>query len=209
MYVAVKDRLISQVTELSFCEQIALTETPNYDITRVQRKVYASDTKNQTRHLLALLTMMLQGIIDGCLPELEEIRKLNAFLTSSHLIHGSSSLSTSQLTDWIARMCLGMQGKSTAIPTCPVNKRRRSSTPIQDPAQPEMHFVLRYAVLSINTHYHGLDNHLMYNVTWHEPGSSNTLESYANVHHLDALSVYEQRLEASAQIDYCKALYLL
>jgi hypothetical protein len=49
----------------------------------------------------------------------------------------------------------------------------------------------------------------MYNVTWHEPGSSNTMEPYANVHHLDALTVYERRLEASTQSDYCKALYLL
>jgi hypothetical protein len=106
-------------------------------------------------------------------------------------------------------MRLGMEGKSTTIPTCPINKRRRASTPIQDPAQPEMHPVLRYAVLCINAHYHGLDNHLMYNVTWHEPGSLNTIEPYANVHHLDALSVYEQRLKASAQTNHCKALYLL
>jgi hypothetical protein len=60
-----------------------------------------------------------------------------------------------------------------------------------------MHYVVRYTVLCINLHYHGLDNYLMYNVTWHEPGSSNTMEPYANVYHLDALSVYEQRLESS------------
>jgi hypothetical protein len=53
-----------------------------------------------------------------------------------------------------------------------------------------------------------MDNHLIFNVTWYEPGSSNTMEPYANVHHLDALTVYEQRLEASTQSDHCKALYL-
>jgi hypothetical protein len=84
----------------------------------VQCKVDANDTMNQTRHLLSLLTMMLQGITNGCLPELEVIRKLNAFLSSSHSVHGRTSLSKNQLTDWIARMCLGMQGKLTAIPTC-------------------------------------------------------------------------------------------
>jgi hypothetical protein len=163
----------------------------------------------QTRHLLALLTMMLQGIIYGCLPELEDISKFNAFLTSSHSVHGSSSLSTSYLTDWIARICLGIQGKPTATPTCQVNKCKRLTTPILDIAQPKILPVLWYAVFCINAHYHGLNNHLMYNVTWHEPGSSNTLDPYANVHHLDALTVYEQRLESSTQTDHCKALYLL
>jgi hypothetical protein len=153
--------------------------------------------------------MMLQGIKDGCLPELEEVRKLNAFLTSSHSVHGNSTLSPSQLTHWIARICLGIQEKATAILTCQVLKRKRSSTPIQDLAQPEILPVLRYVVLCINAHYHGLNNHLMYNVTWHESGSSNALEPYANVHHLDALTVYEQRLEASTQTDFCKALCLL
>jgi hypothetical protein len=36
-------------------------------------------------------------------------------------------------------------------------------------------------------------------VTWHEPGSSDTLEPFANVHHLDALVEYELRLEASCK----------
>jgi hypothetical protein len=49
----------------------------------------------------------------------------------------------------------------------------------------------------------------MYDVTWHESGSSNTQELYANVHHLDVLTVYEQRLEASTQTDYYKKVYLL
>jgi hypothetical protein len=48
----------------------------------------------------------------------------------------------------------------------------------------------------------------MYNVIWHEPGSSNTMEPYANVHHLEALTIYEQRLEVSTQADFYKALYL-
>jgi hypothetical protein len=34
---------------------------------------------NQEQHLLALLTMMLQSILDGCLPELEEVQKLNTY----------------------------------------------------------------------------------------------------------------------------------
>jgi hypothetical protein len=174
----------------------------------VQHKVDANDTMNQTRHLLSLLTLVLQSIIDGCIPEQDEIRKLNAFLSSSHSVHGRTSLSTNQLTDWIARMCLGMQQMLTAIPTCHTNKRRRASTPINDHAQPELRSILRYAVLCINSHYHGLNNHLMYNVTWHEPGSSNTMEPYANVHHLEALTVYEQRLESSTQADFYKALYL-
>jgi hypothetical protein len=170
----------------------------------VQRKGYAKGIMNQIQHLLALLTMMLQGIIDGCLPEMSEIMKFNAFLTSSHYVHGSSSLSTSQLTDWIARIRLGIQGKSTAIPTCQVNKRMHLTTSIQDIAHPEILPVLQYAVLCIHAPYHVLNNHLMYNVTWHEPGSSNTLEPYANVHYLDALTMYEQRLEASTQTDHCK-----
>jgi hypothetical protein len=118
----------------------------------VQCKVDANDTMNQTWNLLSLLTMMLQGIIDGCLPELEEIRKLNAFLALSHSVHGRSSLSANQLIDWIARICLGMQGNLTAITTCPTNKRRRASTPINDHAQPDLQSVLRYAVLCINSH---------------------------------------------------------
>jgi hypothetical protein len=72
------------VTESSCCEQIAFTQTSNNDITMVQRKVDANDIMNQTRHLLSLLNMIMQCIIDGCLPELEEIRKLNAFLSLSH-----------------------------------------------------------------------------------------------------------------------------
>jgi hypothetical protein len=47
-----------------------------------------------------------------------------------------------------------------------------------------------------------------FNVTWHEPGSSDTMEPYDNVHHLEALTIYEQRLEASTQADFYKALYL-
>jgi hypothetical protein len=86
------------------------TKTSKNDITMVQRKVDANDTMNQTRHLLSLLTMVLQSIIDGCIPELQEIRKLNAFLSSSHYVHGRTSLSTNRLTYWIAHMCLGMQG---------------------------------------------------------------------------------------------------
>jgi hypothetical protein len=133
----------------------------------VHRKVDANNTMNQTRHLLSLLTMVLQSIIDGCIPELEEIRKLNAFLSSSHYVHGRTSLLTNQLTGWIACMCLGMQGKLIAIPTCHTNKRKCESTPINDHAQPDLQSVLRYAVLCINSHYHGINNHLMYTVTWH------------------------------------------
>jgi hypothetical protein len=105
-------------------------------------------------------------------------------------------------------MYLGIQGKVTAIPTFHTNKRRCASTPINDHTQPELQPVMRYAVLCINSHYHGLNNHLMYNITWHEPGSSNTMDPYANVHHLEALTLYEQRLESSTQADFYKALYL-
>jgi hypothetical protein len=155
----------------------------------VQRKVDANDIMNLTRHLLSLLTMVLGSIIDGCIPKLGEIRKLNAFLSASHSIHGNTSLSTDQLTDWIVRLCLGKQSKPTSIPACPTNKRKRRATPINDHAQPELQSILRYAVLCINSHYHGLNNHLMYNVTWHEPGSSNTMEPCANIHHLEALTI--------------------
>jgi hypothetical protein len=34
------------------------------------------------------------------------------------------------------------------------------------------------------------------------------MEPYAHVHHLEALTIYEQRLEASTQADLYKALYL-
>jgi hypothetical protein len=52
--------------------------------------------------------MVLQSIIDGCIPELGESRGLDAFLSSSHSAHINTSLSTNQLTGWIARLCLGM-----------------------------------------------------------------------------------------------------
>jgi hypothetical protein len=102
----------------------------------VQRKVEANDSMNQTCHLLSLLTMVLQSIIDGCTPELGEIRRLNALLPSSHSAHGNTSLSTNQLTDWIARLFEGMRGKLTSNPANPTHKRKRTPTPITDHAQP-------------------------------------------------------------------------
>jgi hypothetical protein len=164
---------------------------------------------NQTRHLLSLLTLVLCSIIDGCIPELGEIRRLNAFLSSSHTSRGNTSLSTNQLTDWIARLCEGMRGKLKPIPARPTHKRKRVLTPVTDHAQPENQSALRYAVLRVNSHYHGLNDLLMYNVSWHEPGSSNTMEPYANIHHLEALTEYEQRFEPNPDTtDYYKALYL-
>jgi hypothetical protein len=82
-------------------------------ITREQRKVRANGTMNKSRHLISLLTIMLQGIIDGCLPQMEEIMTLNSFLNTPPTVHGTSAVSISQLTDWIARMCFGIQGKSS------------------------------------------------------------------------------------------------
>jgi hypothetical protein len=49
----------------------------------------------------------------------------------------------------------------------------------------------------------------MFNVTWHESGSKNTLEPYANIYHLDMMREYEFRLEASTQSVQSKALYCL
>jgi hypothetical protein len=66
---------------------------------------------NQTWQLLSRLTLVLRSIIDGCIPELGEIRRLNAFLSSTHSARGNASLSTNQLTDSIARLCEGMRGK--------------------------------------------------------------------------------------------------
>jgi hypothetical protein len=92
-------------------------------------------------------------------------------------------------------MCLSVQGKS-ATPICNNNKRKGSSSTIQDVARPEMLPCLRYTVLCVNSHFHGINNRLMFNVTWHESGSSNTLEPYDNIYHLDVLREYELRLEA-------------
>jgi hypothetical protein len=197
------------VSELSFCQQFALIWTSKNDITMVQRNVKSNDSMNQTRHLLSLLTMVLQSIIDGCKPDLGEIRRLNAFLSSSHSVRGNTSLSTNQLTDWIARLCEGMRGKLKYIHAKPTHKRKRVPTPITDHAQPALQSVLRYAFLRVNSQNHGLNDRLMYNVSWHEPGSSNTMEPYANIHHLEALTKYEERFESSTDTkNYYKALDL-
>jgi hypothetical protein len=164
-------------------------------------------TINQSRHLLSLLTI-LQGIIDGCLPEIEEIRRLSYFLNAPSMVHGTSALSTSQLTDWIARMCLRIEGKSIA-PDCNNNKRKRSDPTVQDVTRPEILPCLQYAALCVNSHFHGINNRLMFHVTWHELGSSNTVEPYGNIYHLDVLREYELRLEAGTQSAHCKALYRL
>jgi hypothetical protein len=136
-------------------------------------------------------------------------RYRSSILTTPNSMLGSPMpLSTSQLTDWISRICLGIQVRSPSS-SYNVNNLERSQTPIRDLARPEVLPVLRYAVICTNAHYHGMDNHFMFNVTWHEPGSSNTMEPYANVYHLDALTIYDQRLEASSQSGHCKARYFL
>jgi hypothetical protein len=163
---------------------------------------------NQTRHLLSVLSLILRSIIYGCIPELGEIRRLNAFRSSSHSTRGNASLSTNRLTDWIVRLCEGMRGKLTPIPSQPTRKRKRVQTPTGH-AQPVTQSALMYEVLRVNLHYHGLNDLLMYNVSWREPGSSNTMEPYASLHHLEALTEYEQRFESNLDSkDYYKALYL-
>jgi hypothetical protein len=47
----------------------------------------------------------------------------------------------------------------------------------------------------------------MFAVTWHEPGSSDALEPFLHVHHLDALAAYEMRLETSSHSSDFKARY--
>jgi hypothetical protein len=86
-----------------------------------------------------------------------------------------------------------------SLPTSKSNasKPRRSATPnrkslhccVLSPAP-------RYAVVRINRHHFGRDNQLAFLVSWHKLGSSDTLEPFANIHHLDALVEYEKRLEA-------------
>jgi hypothetical protein len=123
-------------------------------------------------------------------------------------LHVTASLSTNQVTDWIARLCKGMGGKLKPIPSKPTHKRERVQT-LTGHAQPESQSVLRYKVLRVNSHYHGLNALLMYNVSWREPGSSNTMEPYARLHHLEALTEYEQWFESNPDCkDYYKALYL-
>jgi hypothetical protein len=147
---------------------------------------------NQERHLLALLTMMLQAILDGCLPVEDQIRRPNTFVTTHHSVHGAqASLSTSHLTDWVFRICLGIQSTPVASPTLNFNKRGGPPTPVCKISRPAvLPPALRYVVFRMNGHYHGADNHLMYNVTWYEPGSSDTLGPYSNIHHLDTLAAY-------------------
>jgi hypothetical protein len=61
----------------------------------------------------------------------------------------------------------------------------------------------------VNSHFHGLNNVLYYDVTWREPDSANTMEPYSSLHHLDVLAEYEQRFEAGPDNkDFYKALYL-
>jgi hypothetical protein len=63
----------------------------------------------------------------------------------------------------------------------------------------------RFALLRINGHHFGRDKKLIFMVTWHDPGSSDTLEPFENVHHLDALVEYESRLEACCKTSGAKA----
>jgi hypothetical protein len=135
--------------------------------------------------------MILRSIIDGCIPELGEIRRLNAFLVSSHSARGNASLSTNRLTDWIASLCKSMRGKLTPIPSQPSRKRQRVQNPTGQ-AQSVTQSALRYEVLRVNSHYHGLNDLLMFNVTWRDPGSANMMEPYSSLHHLDVLTKYEQ-----------------
>jgi hypothetical protein len=132
----------STVSESLVSKQFVSTTTSENDITMVKRTVESNDTMNQTRHLLSLLTLVLCSIIDGCIPELGETRRLNAFLSSSHSARGNASLSTNCLTDWIARLCEGMRGKLTPIPSQPTRKRKPVQTPTGH-AQPVTQSALR------------------------------------------------------------------
>jgi hypothetical protein len=163
---------------------------------------------NQTRNLLFLLSLICRSIIDGCIPELGEIQKLQAFLESTHSTRGYASLSANRLAEWIARLCESMRGKLTRVLSQLAHKRKRVPNHTSH-VQPVTQTALRYEVLRVNSHYHGLNDILMYDVTWREPGSSNTMEPYASLHHLDVLTEYERRFEASLDSkDYYKVLYL-
>jgi hypothetical protein len=85
------------------------------------------------------------------------------------------------------------------------NKRRRSTTPNRESLPCSILApATRYALVRINGHHFGLDNKLVFMVTWHEPGSSDTLEPFANVQHLDVLVEYEKRLEACCKTSGAK-----
>jgi hypothetical protein len=102
-------------------------------------------------------------------------------------------------------LCDSMRGKLTPVPSQPSHKRKRTASLVQ----PLTQSALRYEVLRVNSHYHGLNDVLLYDVTWREPGSANTMEPYSSLHHLDVLTEYERRFEASPDSkDYYKALYL-
>jgi hypothetical protein len=145
--------------------------------------------------------------MDGCIPELGELQRLHTFLEASHSARGNVSLSTNRLADWIANLCDSMKGKLTPVPSQLARKRKRTDR--TSFAHPVTQSALRYEVLRVNSHFHGLNNVMHYDVTWSEPGSANTREPYSSLHHLDVLMEYERRCEACPDSkDFYKALYL-
>jgi hypothetical protein len=200
-----KNQGVFSVSQSLVCPQFALTETSENDINigTVHRRI--NDIMNQPRHLLSLLSYIIRSIIDGCIPEIGELQSLHTFLEASHSARGNASLFTNRLADWIARLCDTVKGKLTPVPSKLARKRKRTASFVQ----PLTQSALRYEVILLNSHYHGLNDVLLYDVTWREPGSANTMEPYSSLHHLDVLTEYERRFEASRDSkDYYKALYL-
>jgi hypothetical protein len=155
----------------------------------------------QEQHLLVLLTMIVQSALDKCLPGEAEPKKLLTFLSQPHAANGvPAPFRDSQLSDLVARICQTIQMHST-LPTYNSNasKRQRSATLNRESLHCSvLSTAPRYAVVRINGHHFGRDNQLAF-LVWHEPGSSDTLEPFANIHHLDALVKYEKRLEACSE----------
>jgi hypothetical protein len=89
-----------------------------------------------------------------------------------------------------------MREKLTPVPSQLTCKRKRVKNPTGH-VQRVTQSALRYEVLRVNSHYHGLDDILMFNVTCREPGSANTMKPYSSLHHLDVLTEYEQRFESN------------
>jgi hypothetical protein len=160
---------------------------------------------NQSRLLLSLLSLLTRSIIDGCVPELGELRRFYAFLESSHSARGNVSMSAHRLADWVANLCDSTKGKLKPVPSHLACKRKRAASTILPVDQSS----IRYVVLRVNYHFHGPNNVLSYGVTWCEPGSVDTLEPYSSLHHLGVLTAYEQQYEACPKYaDFHKALYL-
>jgi hypothetical protein len=83
-----------------------------------------------------------------------------------------------------------MRGKLTPVPSQLTGKRKRPNPASH--VQPVTQSALRYEVMRVKSHYHRLNDVLMYDVTWREPSSANTMEPYASLHHLDVLTEYER-----------------